>query len=212
MPITTTPLPIGITSPPSRVANPWSARTAVEVAQPHVVRRVGEGRVEPVDRRRQQRLLPPGRPEHRVQGDALEDPGGVVPREQRVRQRRQDEPRLVGAPRGACSANGPPNSSGTSRQVTPPIRNSASRAAGSPSSQARTSWVRPGPTRSSVILRSRTQARPSGMADHVGQQVVRLEHLDPAVAHLGDELEVVPLGAVHPDHVVEEQARRRCPA
>src|SRR4029079_21958 len=29
--------------------------------------------------------------------------------------------------------------------------------------------------------------------------------LDPAVAHLGDELEVVPLGAVHPHHVVEEQ-------
>ena len=32
-----------------------------------------------------------------------------------------------------------------------------------------------------------------------------LEDLDVAVAHLGDELVVVPLGAVHPDHVVEQQ-------
>ena len=44
-----------------------------------------------------------------------------------------------------------------------------------------------------------------GHGDHVGQQVVQFEHLDAAVAHLGDEVEVVALGLLHPDDVVEEQ-------
>ena len=41
--------------------------------------------------------------------------------------------------------------------------------------------------------------------DSLGQQVVHLHHVDAAVAHLGDEVEVVALGVLDPQHVVEQQ-------
>ena len=85
MPISTLPLPIGITSPPSRVARPWSWR---RIAPPDVDL-AGEVRVELVDRGREDGFLVPGRPVQRVQRDAAVDPAGRVPRVQRVRQRRQ---------------------------------------------------------------------------------------------------------------------------
>ena len=95
MPITTIPLPIGITSPPSSVARAVVARNAVGVTQPDVELLVGEGGMELVHRGRQQRLLTPGRPVHRVQRDAAEDPRGVVAHELRVGQRPEDEARRV---------------------------------------------------------------------------------------------------------------------
>ncbi|MNZ27311.1 hypothetical protein D3C78_445270 [compost metagenome] len=39
----------------------------------------------------------------------------------------------------------------------------------------------------------------------VGEQVVHFQDIDAALAHLGDEVEVVALGLVDPDHVVEQQ-------
>jgi hypothetical protein len=41
--------------------------------------------------------------------------------------------------------------------------------------------------------------------EHIGQQVVQFHHLDAAVAHLADEVEVVAAGVLHPQHVIEQQ-------
>ena len=39
----------------------------------------------------------------------------------------------------------------------------------------------------------------------LGQQVAQVEHLDAPLAHAGHELVVLVLGALHPEHVVEQQ-------
>ena len=44
-----------------------------------------------------------------------------------------------------------------------------------------------------------------GNGHRLGQQVVHLDDVDAAVAHLRDEVEVVALGVLHPQHVVEQQ-------
>jgi hypothetical protein len=44
-----------------------------------------------------------------------------------------------------------------------------------------------------------------GHSHRLRQELVHLQHLDAAVAHLGDEVEVIPLGVVDPQHVVEQQ-------
>ena len=41
--------------------------------------------------------------------------------------------------------------------------------------------------------------------ERLGQQVLDVEHLDAALAHPGDELVVLPLGALDPQDVVEEE-------
>ena len=41
--------------------------------------------------------------------------------------------------------------------------------------------------------------------NRLGQQVVHLDHLDAAVSHLGDEIEVIALGVLDPKNVVEQQ-------
>ena len=89
--------------------------------------------------------------------------------------------------------------------MTPPIRNSASRGAGNVV-QPRPDLV--GEARADQVVGDLAVEEPRAgvrLADDVGEQVVELEHLDPAVTHLGDELVVVPLGTVDPDHVVEQQ-------
>ena len=42
-------------------------------------------------------------------------------------------------------------------------------------------------------------------SQRLAQQVQEEEHLHPAFAHGRDELVVLPLGAFHPQHVVEQQ-------
>ena len=44
-----------------------------------------------------------------------------------------------------------------------------------------------------------------GLRHHVGEQILKLEDLDTAVDHLGDEVEVVAAGLLQPDDVVEQQ-------
>ena len=44
-----------------------------------------------------------------------------------------------------------------------------------------------------------------GLRHDVGEQVLKLEDLDAAVDHLGDEVEVVAAGLLQPDDVVEQQ-------
>ena len=187
---------------------PVVPRAPVEVAQPHVVRRVRERRVEPVDGRRQQGLLATGRPVHRVQRDALEDPRRVVSGEQGVGQRRQHEPLLLGG-----VAQGEHERPGKVVGHVAP-GDTADEQLGQP---GRGQLVQPGPQlagdpRPHQVVGDLPVEHPGptlACADHVGQHRQGLQDLDVAVAHLGDELVVVPLGAVHPDHIVEQQVVTR---
>ena len=85
MPISTTPLPTGMMSPPSNVA---CAHSGLGVAPPD--RRADEVRVELVDRLVDQRLVLAGRPVERVHGEAAVQPAGGVAGVERVRQRRHE--------------------------------------------------------------------------------------------------------------------------
>ncbi len=49
-----------------------------------------------------------------------------------------------------------------------------------------------------------------GDRDGLGEQIVHLDDLDAAVAHLGHEVEMIALGVVDPQHVVEQAGRRNC--
>ena len=44
-----------------------------------------------------------------------------------------------------------------------------------------------------------------GPGEGRGEQVMHLDHVDAAVAHLLLEIQVVALGHVDPDHVIEQQ-------
>ena len=88
----------------------------------------------------------------------------------------------------------------------PPIRYSASLAAGISSSQARMTGASADARRSlAVIRRSSTKLRASLIFERLGQQLVQIQHLDAALLHLQHEIVVVLLGLVDPDHVVEQQ-------
>ncbi|MNC45470.1 hypothetical protein D3C75_944330 [compost metagenome] len=43
------------------------------------------------------------------------------------------------------------------------------------------------------------------VCDDIGQQIVHFQHFDAAFTHFGDEIEVVALGLIDPDDVVEQQ-------
>ena len=88
LPTSTTPSPTGMMSPPSSRRR---APVVVGAAEPELEAGVAEPRVEAVDRLDVQRLELARRPVHRVQRHAAVDPRARVPREQVVRQRRQDE-------------------------------------------------------------------------------------------------------------------------
>ena len=70
-------------------------------------------------------------------------------------------------------------------------------------SQARISWVSPGPT---VVGCDPAATAGVGLRHHVGEQVPKLEDLDTAVDHLGDEVEAVAAGLLQPDDIVEQQS------
>ena len=95
MPISTVPLPIGITSPPSSEASPKSAVSKPAVGAfgrvPELEVGRGEHRVGAVDGGDVVGLAPAGRPVHRVDRHAAVDPARRVTGEQRVRQRREHE-------------------------------------------------------------------------------------------------------------------------
>ena len=117
MPISTTPLPIGID-----IAALGMGHAVVSVldiiAPPEVEVRVLEHRMELVDRRHVQGFLATGRPEHRMQRDPAVDPGRGVAGEELVRQRRQDE--VLRLEQGAEHAGAGLN--GSSARLMPPIR------------------------------------------------------------------------------------------
>ena len=159
--------------------------------------------MELVDRGGEQGLLTPRRPVHRVQRDAPEDPGGVVAHELGVGQRPDDEPRRVqrGEQREEPAVDLVDHvlvGDATNEELRQPIWRQ---------------FGQPGPdlvgeSRSDQIVGDLAVQHPIpavGFRHHVGEQILKLEDLDTAVDHLGDEIEVVAAGLLQPDDVVEQK-------
>jgi len=160
--------------------------------------------MELVDGRRQDRFFMPRRPVQRVEGDPAVDPAGGVARVQGVRQRWQqvfgdagrflhDLQRLAAdrlrelerreaADQGFCE-----DAVVEAFEVTAQLVD-----------EAEADLVGHDLVVENPLLAFRDR-------DGLGQQVVHLHHVDAAVAHLGDEVEVVALGVLDPEHVVEQQ-------
>ena len=199
MPTSTTPLPIGMTSPPSIEAAAKSSSVS-----PHQIRKSPplKSRMELVDRPLQQGLGLARGPEHRVAGHAAVDPAGRVALEQAC-----SGPAAGRTPSGrpASPRNSTSRCSGSSSTATPPIRCSASLAARhllEPGPQHL------GPDRPDAVDRDQPVEDPAarlGILDGLRQEVVQIQDLDAALAHLQHEVVVVLLGLVDPDHVVEQQ-------
>ena len=70
--------------------------------------------------------------------------------------------------------------------------------------------MNPRPTWFGTTWLSRIHFLPSGTATVSASRLCISTHFDAAVAHLGDEVEVVALGVVDPEHVVEQELHRSC--
>ena len=168
------------------------------------VRRVGvaEHRVEVVDEPGVDRLPLAGRLAHRVDRQAVVDPGGVVPLEQVVRQRRAAGSRRR---RGTPAAGWRSAAGARSRLRTPPTSTSASRSAGVDPTSSSSGASSAGPKRVAVVSSSCTNSRAPGWSSAWASRswnrctghALGLQLLDEGVVLLAR-----PLG---PHHVVEEQ-------
>jgi len=56
-----------------------------------------------------------------------------------------------------------------------------------------------------VFAQTGTISEFDNIRDRLGEKVVHFQHLDAPVTHLGDEVEMVALGVLDPQHVVEQQ-------
>ncbi len=173
----------------------------IAVAPPDGERAVPEPRVEPVDRALQQRLGAARRPVHRVDGDAVVDPARRIALEQRVGDRRHDEV-------GRAVRPGEHRRSLALRRVED--RDAPDQVLGElrrrhlvePRAQDRSGEL------ADVVHRDAPIEHPGAgvrIDERLGEEIVQLEHLDAALAHLEDEVVVILLRFVHPEHIVEEQ-------
>ena len=203
MPISTTPLPTGMMSPPSKVGLP---PVLLRVAPPDG--RADEVGVELVDRLHQQGLVVPRRPVERVQGHAAVQPARGVAGVERVRQRRHQVLADAGRTRGPARRSR--TGSRRAGRRSPGRRSGTRPARVGRATRGTRGCRRPGRgrPRSATILRSSSQALASGIAMVCGEQVVQLDDLDAAVAQLVDEVGVVALGVLDP-HARRRRAGRR---
>ncbi len=164
----------------------------------------GEVRMELVDRRGEDRLLVPRRPVQRVERHAAVDPARRVARVQRVRQRRQqvfggagrfldDLERLAAVRFGEVVRRQAADQRLGELAVVQALEVAAQLV-----DEAQAHLVG-----HDLVVEDPLLAL--GHRHRLGQQVVHFHHLDAAVAHLGDEVEVVALGVLDPQHVVEQQ-------
>ena len=185
----------------------------VRVAPPDLDVGVREVRMELVDGGRQQRLLAPDRPVQRVQRHAAVDPARRVPRIEGVRQRRQ---KILGDP-GRLPNHRQILGAALVRQIR--RRETADHE------------LRELPRIEALEERPRFIDKPKAdlvdrdlavqdpflrfrNVERLRQQVVHLDNVDAAFAHLVDEVEMIALGVVHPQDVVEQErvaVRRRQP-
>ncbi len=164
----------------------------------------GEVRMELVDGRRQDRFFMPRRPVQRIEGDPAVDPAGGVARVQRVRQRRQqvfgdagrllDHLQCLAADRlGELERREAADQGFCEGAVVEAFEVAAQLV-----DEAETDLVGHDLVVEDPLLALRHR-------NGLGEQVVHLHHVDATVAHLGDEVEVVALGVLDPEHVVEQQ-------
>ena len=199
IPMITTPLPGTSTSPPSMVAIP---HCLLGITPPHP--RADEVGMEFVDRLHQQRLVVSRRPEQRVERHPAVDPAGGVAGVERVRQRRHQ----ILCDAGAFARQRPvarlqflgqvPGGHAADQQLGEPPRLQRVQEAAGVVDKAEADLVGDDLAVQQPGLRRRVLHR-------LGEHVVQLDHLDVAVAHLVDEVEVVATGVLHPQHIVEQQ-------
>ncbi|MCY1415122.1 hypothetical protein D9M71_305910 [compost metagenome] len=176
----------------------------VRVTVPDLEVGVGELGVELVDGGGQQGLLAARRPVHRVEGDATIDPAGGIAGELGVGQRRQDEAGVAQVVvvhldhLGAFALRQVLASHATDQELGQVARLKAFEPAAHFVGQAHADGV-------GGDLAVEDPLQGLFVLHDVGQQVVHLQHIHAALAHLGDEVEMVALGLVDPDHVVEQQ-------
>ena len=169
----------------------------------------GEVGMELVDRRGQDRLLVPRRPEQRVERDTAIDPARRVARVERVGQRRQQvlgdaggvlDQRQHLAAMGLRELLGRQAADQGLRQIA---RLQAVEVALDLVDQAQAHLVGHHLVVEDPLLRF-------GDGHGLGEQAVHLDDVDAAIAHLLHEVEVIALGVVDPHDVVEQQACRSC--
>ena len=176
----------------------------VRVAVPDLEVGAGEFLVELVHGSGQQGFLASCRPVHRVQRDAAVDPAGGVAGELGVGQGRQDEAGVAEVVVvhlhhiGAFALRQVLAGHAADQELGQVARIEAFEPAAHFIGQANADGIGgdlaiENPRQGLLVLHD------------VGQQVVHFQHIDAALAHLGDEVEMVTLGLVDPDHVVEEQ-------
>ena len=103
-----------------------------------------------------------------------------------------------------CSTS-PPGCTGSSSRAIPAISTRASSAEGSGARCSRSAGTSAGPIRSGRRALSSNWSRASGDVEHLGEQLVQVEHLDAVVAQRRGELVVLLLRAVEPRHAVEQE-------
>ena len=168
---------------------------------------LGEHRVVAVDRGDVVGLQPPGRPEHRVDGHAAVDPARGVTREQRVRQRRQHED--AGVVNGGTGQGRGPQSPEVESGLGhgQPADEVPGELFGLEAPQRRPDVVDERQT--DGVLRHGHLDQPAATLvagrQRLAEQVLQQVDLDPSLPHLRDELVVLVLRALDPQHVVEQQ-------
>ena len=164
----------------------------------------GEVGMELVDRRGEDRLLVARGPVQRIERHAAVDPAGGVARVERVRQRRQQ---VLGGAGGLARS--------LERLAADLFGHFLCREAAD--QRLRESTVvhalqitaqlvdeaESDGVRHDLLVEDPLLAL--GHRHGLGEQIVHLDHFDAAVAHLLHEVEVVALGVLHPQHVVEQQ-------
>ena len=164
----------------------------------------GEVGMELVDRGGEDRLLVPRRPVQRVERAAAVDPAGRVARVERVGQRRQqvlgdaggvlDELQHLAAVRLGEFLGRQPADQGLGELARLQTLEVAPDLVDQPEADL---------VGHHLVVEDPLLGLGDG--DGLGEQVVHLDDLDAAVAHLLHEVEVVALGVVDPQHVVEQQ-------
>jgi len=157
--------------------------------------------MELVDSPLQQRLWFACRPVHRVDRHTVVDPARGVALEERVRHRRHDEIGLavcVSEQRRILAARHIEHGDPADEMLRQPHRRHLVEPGPQDACAAKAYFVR----RDASI----EYPRPGLLiGEHLRQQVVQLQHLDTALAHLQHEVVVILLRLVYPHHVVEQQ-------
>ncbi len=141
------------------------------------------------------------RPEHRVAGDPAVDPAGRIPLEQRIGDRRhekvgppQDVQEQLGAVALGQIADGDAADQALGQLHGRHLVEPGANGLGDSGADAE---GRDAPVEHPIARRLVLQG--------LGEQVVQVEHFDPAFLHLQYEVEVVLASLLHPDDVVEQE-------